>query len=209
MKKLLFIFIILCTLSASCYDPTDPHIERPVIHGMKVGCDSMELGGKIFYIDTIQGYCLIALVSLETQFSLNCEYPTWCPYYRSRTVEKFRFICGLVDTICGGKINTKILFNEYGCFENSDCNQNNGYYGALCAETFTLRVGDSLFSDYWAANLREIILYAEIGGDPNWYMSTSQANIENAYTYNCRDKKIIIEPKSQNRLPLLIRRYNF
>lgn len=207
MKKLLFIFIVLCTLSGSCYDPTDPHIERPVIHGMKVGCDSMELGGKIFYIDTIQGYCLVALISLETSFKQDCQYPTWCPYNIVDGEEDFEFIQGLNDTICGGKINTQLIVLKYGCYQNAEYSHNSGFYGAWCAASF-IDTNTNL-KDYWAANLRECTLYATNIGSSMWFATTTQYDKDNYYTWDCRYNRAIIEPKSQKRLPLVIRKHNF
>ena len=207
MKKLLFTFIVLCTLCISCYDPTDPHIERPVIHGMKVGCDSMELGGKIFYIDTIQGYCLVALISLETNFKQDCQYPTWCPYNTLNGKKDFEFVSGLSDTICGGKINTQLIVLKYGCYQNAEYSHNSGFYGAWCAASF-IDTNTNL-KDYWAANLKETILYATNIGSSMWFATTTQYDKDNYYTWDCRYNRAIIEPKSQKRLPLVIRKHNF
>lgn len=203
--------ILLTFLLIGCQSVEDEPCIKKEIHGMNIGNDSLLLGGKIFYIDSIEGYCLVALVSQETQFTRNCEYPTWCPYYRSGGVEKFRYITGLSDTIGGGERNTAILVSEYGsCSNNPNYNHNNGFYGAYCAYIFV--PDDTLiprFDDYWMGNVREVYMYANIGGDPNWYSTSSQKDTNNNYMVNCRDKKIRVEPKSQKRLPLLVRRHNF
>jgi len=205
MKNLLLIFLSIFLVG--CYDPTDPHIERPKKHGMQPGTDSLELGGTIFYVDSIQGYCLVALVSLETEFKEDCQYPTWCPYNTVDGEEQFEFVQGLSDTICGGRINTMIIVNKYGCYNNEEYSHNAGFYGAWCAASFVDT--NTNLHDYWAANLREIELYATNVGSSSWFASTSQYDKNNYYTFNCRDGRTIIEPKSQKRLPLVIRRHNF
>jgi len=205
MKNLLLIF--LSAFLVGCYDPTDPHIERHKKHGMQPGTDSLELGGTIFYVDSIQGYCLVALVSLETEFKEDCQYPTWCPYNTVDGEEQFEFVQGLSDTICGGRINTMIIVNKYGCYNNEEYSHNAGFYGAWCAASFVDT--NTNLHDYWAANLREIELYATNVGSSSWFASTSQYDKNNYYTFNCRDGRTIIEPKSQKRLPLVIRRHNF
>lgn len=176
-------------------------------HGMQVGTDSMQLGGKIFYIDSIQGYCLIALVSTETDFRLDCQYPTWCPYNIINGKESFEFINGLSDTICGGQWNTQILVEKYGCYNNNTYNHNAGFYGAWCAASFVDT--NTNLHDYWAANLKEVQLYATNVGSSMWFATTIQYDKDNYYTWDCRYNRAIIEPKSQKRLPLLIRKHNF
>lgn len=99
MKNLLFILLAICISGCGYDDSFDYHNFSIPKHGMQVGTDSMQLGGKIFYIDSIQGYCLIALVSAETDFRLNCQYPTWCPYNIINGKESFEFINGLSDTM--------------------------------------------------------------------------------------------------------------
>ena len=205
MKTL--VFLLLSIFFIGCYDPTDPHIERPKKHGMQAGTDSLELGGTIFYVDSVQGYCLIALVSLETSFKEDCQYPTWCPYNIVNGEEQFDFIQGLSDTICGGNRNTQLLVLKYGCYNDDEYGYNAGFYGAWCAASFVDT--NTNLKDYWAANLREIELYANNVGGSMWFASTTQYDKNNYYTYNCKDNRIIIEPKSQKRLPLVIRRHNF
>lgn len=207
MKKILFLILIICLGSCGYDDSYDTHNENPIVYGMNIGCDSTELGGKIFYIDTTQGYCLIALVSLETDFKQDCQYPTWCPYNIVNGEEDFEFINNLCDTICGGKTNTQILVSKYGCYQNIEYNHNSGFYGAWCAASFVDT--NTNLKDYWAANLRETILYATNVGSSMWFATTTQYDSGNYYTFNCRDGRKIIEPKSQKRLPLVIRRHNF
>jgi len=207
MKNLLFILLSILIISCGYDDSWDYHNKYIQKHGMQPGTDSVELGGKIFYVDTIQGYCLVALVSEQTQFKEDCQYPTWCPYNRANGVEEFEFINNLSDTICGGKLNTQILVAKYGCYNNDAYNYNAGFYSAWCAASFR----DSItgLHDYWAANLIEIQLYANNVGSSMWFASTTQCDKNNYYTFNCLDHRIIVEPKSQKRLPLVIRRHNF
>lgn len=199
---IVFLFVLLKYLT-SCNKPVDPEKIRPTVYGMAIGNDTLELGGTIFYIDTINQYCLLAYIGEEAVFLEDCQYPTWCPYKRIGRVEIFKFIKGLTDTIGGGKINTQILFNEYGCNALSDY-YNAGFYGALCAYNFKL-----LYDDYWQANLREALLYANTIGGSGWYSTSTQVDTNNYYTINCLDRRIIIEPKSQKREPLIIRKHNF
>jgi len=96
---------------------------------------------------------------------------------------------------------------KYGCYNNDAYNYNAGFYSAWCAASFR----DSItgLHDYWAANLIEIQLYANNVGSSMWFASTTQCDKNNYYTFNCLDHRIIVEPKSQKRLPLVIRRHNF
>ena len=207
MKNLLFILLVICLIGCGYDDSFDYHNDRVIKHGMQAGTDSLELGGKIFYVDSVQGYCLIALVSLETNFKQDCQYPTWCPYNIVNGEEDFDYINGLSDTICGGNRNTQILVAKYGCYQNQTYNHNSGFYGAWCAASFVDT--NTNLHDYWAANLREIQLYANNVGSSMWFATTTQYDKNNYYTYNCKDNRIIIEPKSQKRLPLVIRKHNF
>ena len=207
MKNLLFILLVICLIGCGYDDSFDYHSERVEKHGMQPGTDSLELGGTIFYVDSVQGYCLVALISLQTEFKEDCQYPSWCPYNRINGKEEFEFINGLSDTICGGKLNTQIIVAKYGCYNNQEYSHNSGFYGAWCAASFVDT--NTNLHDYWAANLRETMLYANSVGSSMWFASTSQYDKNNYYTYNCKDNRIIIEPKSQKRLPLVIRRHNF
>jgi len=209
------IYLALSLLLVNCGYPKEDPIKPKIVHGMQVGTDSMLLGGKIFYVDSINGYCLLALVSEDTQFKEDCQFPCWSPYYYFNGVETCRLLQGLTDTILGGKANTDIIYREYGCNTNSDCNFGNGFYSAKCVKDLKISVYDSvecvthIYHDYWVANLREAMIYSNNIGGCDWFATSSQADRNNYYTVNCRDKRTITEPKSQKRLPLVIRKHSF
>ena len=74
MKNTIILFLI-AMLFISCND--DWYKDKPNIipekHGMQAGTDSLEIGGKIFYVDSVNGFCLVALISEETHFQQDCQ----------------------------------------------------------------------------------------------------------------------------------------
>lgn len=225
MKKIIY-FVIFITLSCFCSCQLDDENVWIEPSGMKIGNDSIELGGVIFYIDS--DCCWI---KIDDYAKCGWNDPVWCPYDNIISPNSSISISTpkIGTSASDGEKNTRKIDSVFGYCQNpnyvsSDSNIEEPYqHGSHWYSSGVARYLNEKkmygYDDWYVASINEIVTFSTFYGcnalpsysacGPHLYSSSTETDSIHYYSYDTGDQILRKELKNTARYPMIMRKHYF